>query len=111
MRTVSSGRSIGRPSIFTGVSWPLSSTCGGRPGEKIRSLTDGDTRSIVARTPCVGGAGAAAGAAAGAGIAGVATGVLSSQEFFGGELWGNRQPPAKDGQFNSTCERCQDFKI
>jgi hypothetical protein len=44
------GRSFSRPGIGTGVSLPMSSTCGGRPGEKMRSLTSSDRPSIVLRT-------------------------------------------------------------
>src|SRR3989338_3719688 len=117
MRTVSSGRSIASPSIFTGVSRLLSSTCGGRPGEKIKSLTCGETRSMVASTIGVGTGAAAAGAApAGTadagGVTGVVTGNVSSQP---GRLtrcrpgfslgWNFSDKP--EAQFIPTARSCQ----
>src|SRR5271169_4208862 len=39
MREVWSGVSSGKPSNLIATKWPFDSTCGGRPGEKIRSLT------------------------------------------------------------------------
>ena len=40
------GKSFSKPGTATGVSLPMSSICGGRPGEKIRSLTLSETESI-----------------------------------------------------------------
>src|SRR5216683_6455951 len=47
MRRVSSGVSGGNPVILTGTNLPLTSICGRLPGEKIRSLTRVDARSIA----------------------------------------------------------------
>jgi len=75
MRVVSSAVSIGTCSIFTGTSWPLSSTCGGRPGEKMRSLTFFETRSMAESSAVVGKAAlAAAAGAAGTPVGGVPLG-------------------------------------
>src|SRR5690242_20167075 len=38
------------PGMFTAVSLPINSTCGGRPGEKIRSEILSDTESINCTT-------------------------------------------------------------
>ena len=50
MAKVCAGVSFSRPGIGTGCSLPTSSICGGRPGEKIRSLTLSETASICCRT-------------------------------------------------------------
>jgi hypothetical protein len=47
MRLVSSGVSGGNPVILTGTNSPLTSICGRLPGEKIKSLTRLDARSIA----------------------------------------------------------------
>ena len=47
MRRVISGRSLPTPAIFTSFNWPFNSTCGMRPGEKIKSLICLETSSIV----------------------------------------------------------------
>src|SRR5579883_2222703 len=39
MPAVCSGMRCGSPDTLMGTSWPSSSTCGGRPGEKSKSLT------------------------------------------------------------------------
>src|SRR6516164_9690032 len=54
MRRVSSAVRAERPSIFTGTSWPSTSTWGGLPGEKIRSLTFSEARNIAASNAWVG---------------------------------------------------------
>lgn len=66
MRRGSSGQSGDDPVIFTGTNWPLTSTCGRLPGEKIKSLTRLDAFNIVESK-------AAAGIAALPGAVGVAT--------------------------------------
>src|SRR5437588_5344221 len=48
MAAVISGVSISQPGAGTGSSAPRSSTCGGRPGEKIRSEILSDLRIIIA---------------------------------------------------------------
>src|SRR3982074_3574178 len=47
MRRVSSGVSGGNPVTLTGTNLPLTSMCGRLPGEKIRSLTRVEARSIA----------------------------------------------------------------
>src|SRR5581483_4489906 len=47
---VCAGVSFSMPGILIGVSLPMSSTCGGRPGEKIRSDILSDTESIICTT-------------------------------------------------------------
>jgi len=54
MRRVSSGVSIVSPGSLTGINCPLTSTCGKLPGERIKSLTRGETRSMASSNPCVG---------------------------------------------------------
>src|SRR6266581_822709 len=63
MRRVASGMSLPTPAIFTSFNWPLISTCGARPGEKIRSLTCFETCNIVATIAAVDTLGAAGAAA------------------------------------------------
>src|SRR5581483_11192889 len=53
MRRVSSTLSAGNSRMFTAISRPLTSICGGRPGEKMRSLTLGALRSMTASKPVV----------------------------------------------------------
>src|SRR4051812_6961855 len=95
---VSSGPSAVIPGTGTGVSWLVSSTCGGRPGEMIKSLTPVAKVSIaeisvgVGITTLVAGAAATAGAAtavaavagaaaaAAAGVAGVPVDILPSSK-------------------------------
>ena len=61
IRAVSSGFNIPTPGIFNWTSWPFTSTCGARPGEKIKSLIFGAARNMVAMiTGVATGAGAAA---------------------------------------------------
>ncbi len=50
MLAVCAGVSFSNPGMRTGWSFPVSSICGGRPGEKIRSLTLSETRSIRRNT-------------------------------------------------------------
>src|SRR5438552_599293 len=50
MLVVCAGESFSTPGTITGCSLPTNSTCGGRPGEKIRSLTLSDTASICCKT-------------------------------------------------------------
>src|SRR5438067_2882804 len=75
-RAVCSGLSMGSCGMLTGTSLPLDSTCGGLPGERIRSLTPGAALSMAAIMSCMAtgnGGGpdfAGAGAAAGADISG-----------------------------------------
>src|SRR5580700_5081182 len=83
IRAVSSGFSTPTPAIFNWTSSPFTSTCGARPGEKIKSLIFGAARSIVAIMVLVatGGAAAAAGpprAVEAAGAVGTATGTSIS---------------------------------
>src|SRR3990172_4770214 len=92
---VASGVRMGIPGIFTGVNWPLSSTCGGRPGEKIRSLTCLETPSIATRIESVvgtawgGGGATVALGAAGFGV--IATVVPPSNQI--GRLRKRHDPP------------------
>src|SRR5258708_13513938 len=44
---VSAGESPVIPGTCIGINWPYTCTCGGRPGEKIRSLTFSDARNIA----------------------------------------------------------------
>src|SRR5579862_540765 len=53
MRRVSSTDMTGSSRILTAIRRPLTSICGGLPGEKIRSLTLGALRSITASKPFV----------------------------------------------------------
>jgi hypothetical protein len=59
------GRSFSSPGIGTGCKAPISSICGGRPGEKMRSLTLSETDNMRCRTPTkfICGAGVGGGAA------------------------------------------------
>src|ERR1041385_5742456 len=50
MPVVWAGVNFSSPGTLTGTSFPASSTCGGRPGEKIRSLTLLDIPSICRST-------------------------------------------------------------
>ena len=65
IRAVSSAVSTPTPLIFNCTSLPLTSTCGARPGEKIRSLVFGAACSIDAMMFGVGGIAAASGTAVG----------------------------------------------
>src|SRR2546423_2515674 len=47
---VCAGESFSTPGISTGWSLPTSSTCGARPGEKIKSLTLSETASMRCNT-------------------------------------------------------------
>src|SRR3990172_8213774 len=67
---------MGRPSTLTGTSCPLNSTCGGRPGEKIKSLTCLEVLSMAIRIASVIDAGCAAAGAAGAAAVGVGLAVV-----------------------------------
>ena len=60
MRRVSSGPSGNNPVIVTGTNWPLTSICGRLPGEKIKSLTRVEARSIAESKAAAGIAGLAA---------------------------------------------------
>src|SRR5215469_4720900 len=53
IRRVSSAVRVVTPATCTLVNCPYTSTWGGRPGEKIRSLTLSDARSIAANKPGV----------------------------------------------------------
>src|ERR1700751_5598235 len=53
MRRVSSADKTVSPSTCTGTNCPKTSTCGGRPGEKIRSLTFSEARNIAASSAWV----------------------------------------------------------
>ena len=79
IRRVASGVSLPTPAIFNSFNWPLISTCGWRPGEKIRSLTCLETCSIVATMAAVDTFG-------GGGAAEVASEVVLSA--FGAAQWG-----------------------
>src|ERR1039457_5161256 len=50
MWRVSSGVREVSPGTCTGIIWPYTWTCGGRPGEKIRSLIFSEARSIAPRS-------------------------------------------------------------
>jgi len=50
MPAVCAGVSSSMPGMFTAVSLPINSTCGGRPGEKIRSDILSDTDNINCTT-------------------------------------------------------------
>jgi hypothetical protein len=50
MPKVCAGVNLSSPGIATGCSFEINSICGGRPGEKIRSLTLSDTANICWRT-------------------------------------------------------------
>src|ERR1700733_7221554 len=69
MRAVSSALSTPTPLIFNCMSWPWSSTCGARPGEKIRSLVFGAACSMDAMILAVGAG--PVDSAAGTGVAGI----------------------------------------
>src|SRR3954449_241542 len=47
---VCAGNNFSRPGMLTGFSSPDNSTCGGRPGEKSKSLTLLEARSICRST-------------------------------------------------------------
>jgi len=49
MAAVCAGNSLSRPGTFTGTNLPVSSTCGGRPGENSKSLTLSEARNIWRR--------------------------------------------------------------
>src|SRR5258708_31324337 len=97
MRRVASGKSLPTPAIFTSFNWPLISTWGARPGEKIRSLTCFEICSIVATIAAVDTLGAAGGAEGESGLALGAWGD-SSERFEGiGSSWvmcrARQEPP------------------
>src|SRR5215204_427292 len=50
MPAVWAGVNLSSPGTRTGTSFPANSTCGGRPGLNIRSLTLSEARSISRRT-------------------------------------------------------------
>src|SRR5947209_7562652 len=50
IEAVCAGRSLSRPGTATACNSPINSTCGGRPGEKIRSLTLSETDSMCCST-------------------------------------------------------------
>src|ERR1700728_1220329 len=71
MRAVSSGISRPTPGIFSCTSWPLTSTCGARPGEKIRSLILSADFTMAAISCGVGTVAVTAGVPAAANAAGI----------------------------------------
>src|SRR5580692_6778965 len=70
MELLSSELRHSRPLYFSSTSWPLTSTCGARPGEKIKSLTCGLDFSMAVTScavwivRCTGGVETGAGAGA-----------------------------------------------
>src|SRR6267378_3557881 len=75
IRRVSSAPRGGNPVIFTGTNWPLTSMCGRLPGEKIRSLTRVEARSI-AESKVAAGIGLATAVLGTGTLAGLSRGVL-----------------------------------
>src|SRR4051794_38152480 len=84
MRCVSAALKAVTPATATGTRCPLNSTCGGRPGEMMRSLTFLPMLSIASMMVIVGTAGAACAAAAGAAVGVVAMVPLDVKSDAGG---------------------------